>query len=75
MSQIGIALLVETASGGFVAQLRIFEDGGDGIKTVSSDSLVEPELHGAEDCLLHLGIAPVQIGLLLIELVIVELLD
>ena len=62
-------------SSGFVAQLWVFEEGGDGVEAEAGDAAVEPEPHGAEHGFLDCGIAPVEVGLLLVELVVVELVD
>ena len=51
----------------------VFEEGGDGVETEAGDAAVEPEAHGVEHGLFDGGIAPVEVGLLLVEEVVVEL--
>ena len=60
---------------GLVAELGIFEEGGDGVETEAGYAAVEPETHGVEHGLFDGGVAPVEVGLLLVELVVVELVD
>ena len=74
--ELGVALGVEAGCGdGFVAELRVFEEGGDGVEAEAGDAAVEPEVHGVEHGFFDGGVAPVEVGLLLVELVIVELVD
>ena len=70
---LGEAAGVEAAGEGLVAELGVFEEGGDGVETEAGDAAVEPEAHGVEHGLFDGGIAPVEVGLLLVEEVIVEL--
>src|SRR5580693_4741012 len=64
---------IELAGEGLVVEGGVFEEGGDGVETEAGDAAVEPEAHGVEHCLFDSGVAPVQVGLLLIEEVVVEL--
>ena len=72
---VGVALGVGAGEDGLVAELGIFKEGGDGVETKAGDAAVEPELHGAKHGFFDSRVAPVEVGLLLVELVIVELVD
>ena len=73
--EVGIALGVGAAERRLIAQLRILEQRRDRIEAESGDAAIQPEAHGAEHRLLDLRIAPVEIRLLAVELVVVELVD
>jgi hypothetical protein len=75
VTHVGIALRVDAALFRIVAQLRIFEEVWDGVETEAGDPAIEPELHRAEHRLFDCGIAPVEVGLRLVELVVIELVD
>src|SRR5580693_91152 len=64
---------IELAGEGLVVELGVFEEGGDGVETEAGDAAVEPEAHGVEHGFFDGRIAPVQVGLLLVEEVVVEL--
>ncbi len=73
--EVGITLGVEAAGFRLVAELGVFEEGGDGVETEAGYAAVEPEAHGVEAGFLDGRVAPVEVGLLNVELVIVELVD
>ncbi len=73
--EVGIALGVECRRFRARCGVAVFEECGDGVEAEAGDAAVEPEAHGVEHGLLDGGIAPVEVGLLHVELVIVELLD
>ncbi len=69
-----VAVSVRPAKLRIIAQLGVFKERGDGVQTEAGDPTVEPEPHHVEHGSFHRGVTPVQIGLLFIELVVVELL-
>ena len=70
----GIAIGVGAAGLCFVAQLRILEQRRDGVQPEPRYAAIEPETQHPEHRLLDRRIAPVEIGLLLVEAMVIELL-
>ncbi len=68
-----VALGVGVAEHGVIAELGIFEEIWNGVKAEAGDASIQPELHGSEHRFFDGGIAPVEVGLLLVELVVIEL--
>ncbi len=57
----------------FIAHLRIFKQRCDGVEAEAGNALLEPERDDVFESLVNLGIVPVEVGLLDIELVVVVL--
>src|SRR6202022_4701759 len=57
-----------------VMQIGVFKQARDGINSKPGHAPVEPEAHGVVHRLPHLGIAPVQIGLFRVEVMVVILI-
>ena len=75
VGEVGVALGVGAALVGGVAELGVFKEGGDGVEAEAGDAAIEPEAHGVEHGFLDGGVAPVEVGLLDVEEVVVELVD
>ena len=69
--QEGLAVLVVQHV--FVSHLRIFKERRDGVEAETSHTLLEPEGDDVFEGLVDLGIVPVEVGLLNVELVVVVL--
>src|SRR5713101_6093873 len=72
--QIRIALLVGAGQDRIVGQLWVFEERVYGVETKTGDAALVPPAVGVEHGLLDRGIAPVQIRLLGVKIMIVVLL-
>ena len=56
-----------------VGQIWILEQGSDGVEPEAANAALQPEADDVLECLMHLGVVPVQVRLLNIELVVVVL--
>ena len=63
----GIAESIRSARDALIAQLRVFEERGDGVQPESGNAALQPEPHGVVHGVAHFGIAPVEVRLLFVE--------
>ena len=71
---VGIALLVGAVKDGIVAQLGIFKEGVNGVEAEAGNAALVPPAGAIEHYFFNRGIAPVEVGLLGIEEVVIELI-
>ena len=56
-----------------VVEIRIFEEARDGVEAEAGDAAIQPEAHHVVHRFADFGIAPVEVGLLGIKMVVIEL--
>src|SRR5215472_13128847 len=73
--EVWIALRVKAAQHGLIAKLWIFKQSWYCVKAEPGDTSVEPEAQNLEHRFFYIWVAPIEIGLLFIKLVVIELVN
>jgi len=74
MLDLGIAVRILPRQNGIVTQFGILKKAGDGVNPKASHATVKPEAHRVIHGLADLRIAPIEIGLFLVEIMVVVLI-